>query len=60
MKINIEVKETLTRIVSVNAETVDDAISKVEDMYFAEEVVLDYIDFDGNIKIEEIKTENML
>ena len=39
MKIDIEVKETLTRIVSVNVETVDDAISKVEDMYIREEVV---------------------
>jgi len=54
MKINIEVKETLTRIVSVNAETVDDAISKVEDMYFREEVVLDYADFDGNVEIKDI------
>jgi len=56
MKINIEVKETLTRVISVDAETVDDAISKVEDMYFREEVVLDYTDFDGDVKIEEIKT----
>jgi len=60
MKINIEVKETLTRIVTIDADTVDDAISKVEDMYFREEVVLDYADFDGNVEIEEMKSENML
>jgi len=53
MKINIEVKEILTRVVTVDAETVNDAISKVEDMYFREEVILDYTDFDGNVEIEE-------
>ena len=54
MKINIEVKETLTRVIAVDAETVDDAISKVEDMYFREEVVLDYADFNGNVEIKDI------
>jgi hypothetical protein len=54
MKVNIEVKEVLSRVISVDAETVDDAIAKVEDMYFREEVVLDYADFDGNVKIENI------
>lgn len=54
MKINIEVKETLIRVVSVDAETVEEAISKVEDMYFREEVVLDYTDFNGNVEIEDI------
>jgi len=54
MKIDIEVKETLIRIVTIDAETVDEAISKVEDMYFREEVVLDYTDFDGNVKIVDI------
>jgi len=54
MKIDIEVKETLIRIVTIDAETVDDAISKVEDMYFKEEVVLDYSDFDGDVEIKDI------
>lgn len=52
MKINIEIKEILTRVISVDAKTVDEAISKVEDMYFREEVVLDYTDFDGNVEIK--------
>lgn len=55
MKIDIEVKEMLSRVVAVDAETVDEAISKVEDMYFREEIVLDYADFDGKVKIENIK-----
>ncbi|PHS34546.1 MAG: hypothetical protein COA92_01230 [Sulfurovum sp.] len=49
MQVNIEVKEILTRVISV-----DEAISEVEDMYFREEVVLDYTDFDGNVKIIDI------
>jgi len=52
MQINIEVKEILTRVISVDAETVDEAISKVEDMYFREEVVLDYTDFNGDVEIK--------
>lgn len=52
MQINIEVKEILTRVISVDAETVDEAISKVEDMYFREEVVLYYTDFNGNVEIK--------
>jgi len=54
MKIDIEVKEVLSRVVTIDAETVDEAISKVEDMYFREEIVLDYVDFDGTVKIENI------
>jgi hypothetical protein len=53
MKVNIEVKEVLSRVISVDAETVDEAITKVEDMYFRE-VVLNYADFDGNVEIENI------
>jgi hypothetical protein len=60
MKVNIEVKEILSRVISIDAETVDEAIAKVEDMYFREEVVLDYADFDGNVEIEESKTDFML
>ncbi len=41
MKIDIEVKEILSRVVTVDVETIDEAISKVEDMYFREEIVLD-------------------
>lgn len=54
MQVNIEVKEILTRVITVEAETVGDAIFKVEDMYFREKVVLDYADFDGNVEIKNI------
>jgi hypothetical protein len=55
MKIDIEVKEVLSRVISVDAETVDYAIAQVEDMYF-KEIVLDYVDLDGNAKTEELRT----
>ena len=43
----------MTKIVTIDADIVDEAISKVEDMYWKEEVVLDYTDFDGNVEIEK-------
>ncbi len=58
MKIDIEVKEILSRVISVEANTVDDAISKVEDMYNNEEIVLDYADFGGEVSIGIIDMGN--
>lgn len=39
---DIEVKEVLTRVVSVEAMNIDEAIDNVVDMYDREEIVLDY------------------
>lgn len=41
----IEIEETLSRVVHVEAESVEDAISQVWDMYSEEEIVLDYTDY---------------
>jgi len=55
MDININIQETLSRTVTVKAESIEDAIVQVEEMYRNEEIVLDYADFDGKVKIENIK-----
>ena len=57
MQIDIEVKEILSRVVTVNADSVDDAINIVVDMYDNEEIVLDYNDFIGKVSIKECNLE---
>lgn len=45
-KYTIVITETLTRKVEVFANSEDEALEKVEDMYDSEEIVLDYTDLD--------------
>lgn len=47
MKFVMKVTETLSRTVIVDANDKDDAISKVEQAYYNEDIVLDYKDYDG-------------
>lgn len=49
MKYDITVIETLSRTVSVEAESYNDALEKVEDMYDRQEIILDSSDFKGKI-----------
>jgi hypothetical protein len=42
---NIEVTETLSRVIEVEAESVDNALSKVNEMYKNEKIVLSAEDF---------------
>jgi len=53
MKFDVSVQEVLSRTISVDAESLEDAISKVEEMYRNEDVVLDYNDFNGSVVIEK-------
>ncbi|WP_428027188.1 DpnD/PcfM family protein [Arcobacter sp.] len=53
MKIDIKITETLSKIVSVKANSVAEAINKIEDKYNNEKIVLDYSDYDGNVIFEE-------
>lgn len=46
MKFVMKVTETLSRTVVVDANNIDDAISKVEQAYDNEQIVLDYRDYD--------------
>ncbi|MCI8346433.1 MAG: hypothetical protein HFJ12_00605 [Bacilli bacterium] len=43
-KFNIEVVETLSRVVEIDADTLDDALFMAEEMYNNEEIELDYND----------------
>jgi len=58
MKVDIEITEVLSRIITVDVESKEDAILKIEDMYKNEEIVLDYADFEGESSIEIIDVNN--
>lgn len=49
MRFDITVIETLSRIVSVDAENYDEALEKVKDMYDRQEIILDSSDFKGKV-----------
>ncbi len=53
MQIDIKVTEVLSRIVTVDTLSVEEAVDMVENMYKNEDIVLDYDDFDGNVHIEQ-------
>ena len=56
LKYKVEVKETLSRIVEVDADSENDAVEKVSALYEREEIVLgadDYVDTDINIYKDE-------
>ena len=50
----IEIKETLSRIIEIEAPSVEEAIDKVRMMYKAEEIVLDADDY-VTTEIEEFE-----
>lgn len=57
MKIyEIEIEEVLQKVVKVKADSLDEAIDKVEEEYRNEKYVLDYNDFKG-VGFREFKDE---
>lgn len=57
MKIyNIEIEELLQKVVKVKANSLNEAIDKVEERYKKEQYVLDYNDFKG-VEFREYKDE---
>ena len=46
---DIEIKEVLSRVETVKAESLDDAINKAMDMYYSEQIVLDAEDMKGAV-----------
>ena len=44
---DVEIKEVLSRVEHVKAESMDDAINKAMDMYYSEKIVLDAEDMKG-------------
>jgi len=53
MKIDIRVTEILSRTVTIDSNSVEEALDSVENMYNTEDIVLDYSDFDGDVIIEK-------
>lgn len=53
MKYKVSVTEKLERIVVVSAKSPEDAIGKVEDMYYGQEIILDAEDMheDAEFKV---------
>lgn len=51
MKYNVEIVETLRKVVEVSANSEEEAIRKVEEMYFNEDIVLGADDFDNDVVI---------
>jgi nitrogen fixation protein len=45
MKVEIEIREELSKVVYVNAESLEEAIYKVHDMYYSGQIVLNSEDF---------------
>ena len=57
MKIyEIEIEELLQKVIKVKADSLDEAIDKVEEEYRNEKYVLDYNDFKG-VEFREFKDE---
>ena len=50
---DVEIKEVLSRVQKVKAESIDDAINKAMDMYYAEQIVLGAEDMKGVAPISE-------
>ena len=51
-KYQVEINETLSRIIDIEAENEKDAVSKIKDLYRKEEIVLDSNDYlDTKIEI---------
>ena len=55
-KLDIEIKEELARVVTVEAETLGEAIDQVMDMYDKGEIVLDADDFVGK-EVHSMETD---
>jgi len=54
----IEIKETLSRKISVLADTAEGAIDWVTEQYYNEKIVLDSSDYSGLHSIEEVEDDH--
>lgn len=54
----IEVKETLSRIIEINANSIDEALGNVQKIYKNEEIILDNDDFVEVDFINHIDSQN--
>jgi hypothetical protein len=54
----IEIQETLTRVVKVNANELDEALQSVKERYNMADIVLDYNDF-SQVQLIDINSESL-
>lgn len=55
---DLEVEEILQRVVTIKAETEDEALQKLEDKYYNEEIILDHHDLkETTFKVIKINKE---
>lgn len=54
MEFKVNITEVLSRVIAVEADSKEEALIRVSDMYNSEEIVLDYSDFNDDVKIEII------
>jgi hypothetical protein len=57
-KFKIEVKETLSRIIEINANSIDEALENVQQIYKNEKIILDNDDFVEVDFINHIDSQN--
>lgn len=57
IKFNVEIVETLRRVIEVNADSENDAIDKTKQRYYDGKIVLDADDFDNMVKFTPLKHE---
>ncbi|QFR50216.1 hypothetical protein FJR48_10935 [Sulfurimonas lithotrophica] len=55
MKYEINITEVLSKTITVEASSEEEAVNIVSDMYNNEDIVLDYSDFNGDVIIENKK-----
>jgi len=59
MEYSIKIEEKLSKIVNVKADSEDEAIALIEEMYDAERIVLDSSDFNGYVMFTKVKYRNL-
>ena len=55
MKYSIKIEEELVRIINIEADSEDEAIALIEEMYDNEKIILDSSDFVGHVMFTKVK-----
>ena len=55
MKVKVEITEILQKTIEVDASDVNDALLKVEELYYKENIVLDYSDYIDLARLECVR-----
>jgi uncharacterized membrane protein len=55
MEYSIKIEEELARIINIEADSEDEAIALIEEMYNNEKIILDSSDFAGHVMFTKVK-----